>query len=342
MPSREVYEKFLVMGFPVDKLSYLKYDALESNSDLEALFEVLTSVKDSNGNHPVFTANTIMTNPDFDKIRQSGFRDYHYELFTETLKRYPEHDKVMDLYRVGIEKNVFYPQLHGREHLNINRWMKAIQDEKSNARLAFDYGFYDLATSHTKISQDSFVDALNISNTLEIKEHNNSIKEATNLFNAIFGYPSISFIAPCYIWSPELEPLLFDSGIKVLQGNSYQLIPKAGRVNVFQKRLHFTGEKNKNNLRFTIRNCYFEPSSKNYSNNEIYSCLDQIESAFKYHKPAIITSHRINYIGFIDESNRSQGLKMIESLLKQIILQWPDVEFISSAKLFELMDASYG
>jgi hypothetical protein len=302
MPSIEVYNKFLSLGFPVDKLSYLKYDSLESNDDLEALFEVLTTFKDSKGNHPVITANTIMTNPDFDKIRQSGFTEYHYELFTETLKRYPQHDRVFDLYKQGIDLNIFYPQLHGREHLNVNRWMKALQEEKSNIKLAFDYGFYDIGTTHTEISNESFVDTFSLENRNELIQQENSIKEAAQLFKLFFGYDAKTFIAPCYIWRPELEKAFMQNGFRVLQSGPYQLIPEIGRVNSFNKKLHYTGQKSKNNIKYTVRNCFFEPSSKGNPPAEIENCLIQINNSFRHKKPAIITSHRLNYIGLIDLS----------------------------------------
>ncbi|MDZ7634132.1 MAG: hypothetical protein U5L72_06700 [Bacteroidales bacterium] len=34
------------------------------------------------------TANTLLANPDFEKIRETDFAKYHYEIFTDTYKRY--------------------------------------------------------------------------------------------------------------------------------------------------------------------------------------------------------------------------------------------------------------
>jgi len=338
MPSREVYNKFLEMGFPLNTLSYHKYDSLESNSDLESLFQVLTSVKDFKGNHPVITANTIMTNPDFKKIRDSDFTEYHYELFTDTLKRYPEHDKTFELYKAGIANHIFYPQLHGREHLNVNRWMKSLKDKSSNARLAFDFEFYDLGTTATEISKDSFVDTLSLDSFDELKGQESGITEAANLFENTFGYVSKTFIAPCYVWRPEIEPAFKKNGIRIIQSGSYQLIPEIGRVNSFKKRLHYTGEHSENNLKYTVRNCSFEPSSQNHKRDVVDYCLNQLKLSFENRKPAIISSHRLNYIGFIDKSNREENLALLQLLLKEIIARWPDVEFITSEKLNEIMN----
>ena len=339
MPSKKVFDELLSRGLPVDKLSYLKYDSLESNADLESLFDVLTSIKDNNGNYPVITANTIMTNPDFDKIRESGFRNYYYELFTETLRRYPEHDRVFNLYKKGIKQRIFYPQLHGLEHLNVNRWMRAIKNENSNPRVAFDYRFYDISVSHTTITKDSFVDALNASNTEELIEQGSRLKLAFELFNSVFGYSSITFVAPCFIWRPELEFYLQDIGIKNIQSGTYQYIPLFGKLNNYRKKIHYTGEQNKFTQTYTVRNCFFEPSS-NERRNVINKCLMQIETAFKNRKPAIISSHRLNFIGFLDKNNRNDNLDLLRILLKKIRNKWADVEFINSEELARMIKNS--
>ena len=145
MPSIDVYNKLLKLGCAVDMHPFLKYDSLESNTDLQNLFEVLSLYKDFVGNHPIITANTIMANPDFEKIEESGFNEYFYEPFNVTLNKYPDHDKVMNLYSKGIEHGIFFPQLHGLEHLNVNRWMRALKSGNGNASLIFKYQMFDLA-----------------------------------------------------------------------------------------------------------------------------------------------------------------------------------------------------
>lgn len=336
MPSAQVYNKILKLGYPLNKLSYLKYDSLECNSDLESLFEILTSFKDINGNHPVITANTIMTNPDFDKIREMGFASYKYELFTETLKRYPDHEKVFDLYKRGLRENIFYPQLHGLEHININRWMKAIQDEKSNARIAFDHRFCDLSVSHTVITEDSFVDGLNPADERELVEQSDRILLASQLFDEVFGFKSITFVAPCYIWRPELEYYLNNIGIKSIKSGPYQKIPDIGKLNHYKNRIHYTGERNIYSQTYIVRNCFFEPSSIN-NQNLVSRCLKQINVAFKNKKPAIISSHRLNFIGALVRSNRDNNLNLFYKLLSKITETWPEVEFLNSEELSKII-----
>lgn len=89
---------------------------------------------------------------------------------------------------------------------------------------------------------------------------------------------------------------------------------------------------NQYKLTYTVRNCFFEPSSHE-GEDVVESCLNQVEQSFKNRKPAIISSHRINYIGFIQELNRTRNLEFLFSLLNKILKRWPDVEFLTSQDL---------
>ena len=62
-------------------------DALETDDDLCALYDVLARFRDSCGNHPVVTANIIMGNPDFDRIEEEEFSQYFFEPVQTTLSR---------------------------------------------------------------------------------------------------------------------------------------------------------------------------------------------------------------------------------------------------------------
>ncbi|MEZ4841523.1 MAG: hypothetical protein R2821_08445 [Flavobacteriaceae bacterium] len=92
IPSADTIELLKKRGIEIND-PYNLNDSLASEQDLSCLFEVLASFKDSKGNHPVITANTIMANPDFKKIREREFKEYYYELFTDTLQLYPQHHR---------------------------------------------------------------------------------------------------------------------------------------------------------------------------------------------------------------------------------------------------------
>ena len=335
MPSRDVYELLLNKGIRIDNWSYNRYDSLASEADLTALFEVLQSVHDKNGHSAVITANTIVANPDFDKIRASNFREYHYEPFTETLKRYPEHHKSFELWQEGIRAGIFRPQFHGREHLNVYSWLNALKQNVGHIRLAFDYRLFDLSTQ-SAISENSFMQALYCKSADELEFQKHAIIEGLQLFEQIFGYKSKTFIPPCYTYSNELNEIFKNQNVNAFQGGWFHLDPVADNAFKLKKHIHYLGQRNRLKQVYLIRNVAFEPT-ENPGVDWINKALNQIESGFRMFKPAIISTHRINFIGFIDRSNRERNLALFNELLKKIVQKWPDIEFMSSDQLADII-----
>ena len=337
MPSKEVYELLKKAGLRVDEDPYNKYDSLSSEEDITKLFDLLSAFKDKNGNSPVITANCIMVNPDFDKIRESNFQEFHFELFTETLKRYPQHANSFKLWQEGIAKKLIYPQFHGREHINVSRWMKALKENSKDTRLAFENGLFGISTDNTKELRSHYMAALDFDNEEELNNLKLIVKEGLNLFEQVYGFRSASFIAPCYTWNSSLETLLYDSGVKYLKGNFIQAEPAhtAGKIK-YKKHYHYLGQQINHKPYYLIRNCFFEPSQKE-NFDWINYCLKGIDNAFRWHKPASISIHRLNFIGFIDPSNRDRNLPKLKTLLSEILKKYPDVEFMNSAQLGDLI-----
>jgi hypothetical protein len=151
------------------------------------------------------------------------------------------------------------------------------------------------------------------------------------LFVDTTGVTPRSFIANCYIWDDPVEEVLSELGIRTLQGIIYQDIGQGKN-----KRKHFTGQKNGLNMYYTVRNAFFEPSI-DANVDWVNECLSRVKIAFRWQKPAIISSHRVNFIGSIDKSNREKNLLSFQALLALIVKQWPDVEFIHSGELAEVI-----
>jgi len=85
----------------------------------------------------------------------------------------------------------------------------------------------------------------------------------------------------------------------------------------------------------------FEPSSRKYT-DPVGSCLKEIAIAFAWNKPAIICSHRVNFIGSVDLNNRIRNIGLFKQLLFEIIKKWPEVEFMSSDNLGMYISSSLG
>lgn len=323
-PSKVIVNYFEKSKIDVSKSIY-KNDALESQTDLEMLFDVLLKHKGSDGQPAVLTANAIMANPDFKKIKESDFQNYFWEPFYTTFQHYPEHENNLSLWKKGMELGVFQPQFHGREHVNIHRWMSALKENSERVRELFNFG-----TTFSGIADYSFMESFDWNSPEEVETHKKILAEGLAVFEATFGFASKSFIAPCYTLDSKLNSFLASQGIEWMQGTRSQLQP-TGAFNRYTLIRHSFGQES-NGLRYNVRNCFFEPSMLP-SKNWVDSCLAQIQTAFLFSKPAVICSHRINFIGFINEKNRVRGLQDLDNLLKKIVKKWPDVIFISTDQL---------
>ncbi len=324
------------MGYRVETDPFMKYDALASEEDLEALFQVLSSVKDHRGNPARLTANCVMGNPDFDRIRESGFREYHFERFTETMKRYPKHSGSFELWKQGMEAGIFHPQYHGREHVNVPHWMDDLEAGNSLVRQAFDLNMLSISSEPVE-KPITYMESMEYRTDQQKDIIAASLLEGMEVFTEIFGWVPESFIGTCYTWSSDHSRMLGEKGIRYLQGIPLQRQPRTGgKRQRYRHTFHYTGQKNRAGQRYLVRNAYYEPSIDPVK-YDMASCMHRLKIAFDWKRPAIIGSHRLNYIGFIDEENRKLNLEGLERLLKEMLRRWPDIEFVSSDQLGQIL-----
>ncbi|HKL03040.1 MAG TPA: hypothetical protein VJ911_05170 [Cryomorphaceae bacterium] len=339
MPSRKAYEAMVGKGLGVEQSKYDQFDSLERKEDLEALADVLQKFKDSRGNSPVFTTNMVLGNPDFDAIEEKDFQQYAFESFYESYEKYYG-QSLEQTWSRGIADGFFYPQFHAREHLNVPLWMKDLKDGNKSTRLAFSHRFLGLKTKTSSLYQKNYLAAYRAENPLEFTQMMEIAKDGFKLFEKTFGFPSKTFIACNYIWPKAMEEALLPAGVKVFQSQRAQLDPQFQKGGKLKIRRKFTGQRNSYRQLFTVRNVRFEPYLRNSATKEVNSAFSEIQRSFFWKKPAIISSHRINYVGNMSESHRSENMEALHTLLTKIKKNYPEVEFMNSAKLAEIVAKS--
>ena len=323
------YQKDVLKGDVFDQI-----DSLATPEDLSLLFDVLYKFKDSKGRHPIVTADTVVANPDFKKIYDSGFREYFYEPFTTTLQKYRGCENSFVLWREGINHGIFYPQFHGREHLNIPMWLNALRNDYSGIRKTFSMNAWQSSVRVDEDERRFIVRTFNYKNEEELSFMKDSIIDGLNLFEKIFGFRSESFMAPCYCWGNEIEKVLHQNGVDMLQSGWIQVLPLLEQGKKIKR--HYMGERNSIGQIYTIRNVTFEPSVI-YKSDWIDFVLSQINRAFRWNKPAIISMHRVNCVGAIKKVNRDNNLRLLEALIRRILHKFPNVEFLTSNELGRLI-----
>ena len=270
MPSLKAFNnasKALVDLKSGDASRYNLYDTLATKDDLTALFEILCTVRDKNNKPAIFTPVSLVANPDFDKIKSSDFQDYFYEPFTETLKRYNREDAV-SLWKEGIESRLFVPQFHGREHLNVQVWLRSLQKKDSHTLLAFEHRMWGFKNS----GPVSYQAAFDLEYPSEIEYQKTVIKEGIQLFNSLHGYKATFFVPPNGPFNIQLEESTFQSGIKYISTSKIHKEPQGNGK--FKKRIYWLGKKNQFGQRYITRNAFFEPSLS--GKDWVDSCLYDI------------------------------------------------------------------
>jgi len=340
MPSISSFEKLKDKGLDLISLDAGRYnqnDTLASKNDLEGLFDILSSIKDRNGNNCVFTAVSVVANPDFERIKNSDFQKYFYEPFTETLKKYEGREGSFELWKEGIERRIFVPQMHGREHLNVIAWMRALQNGDRQTRLAFNEGVWGFVSDKNTLPNTDFQAAFLFSEPWELGYHESVINEGLDLFEKLFGYRAEYFVPPNGAFNNHLNHILRKNGIKFRSASKIQFEPFSNGKT--KKVFHWLGQKEENGIRYITRNCFFEPSQ--LGKEWVDSCLNDIAIAFRWHKPAIVSSHRVNYIGGLNMKNRNNGLTQLKRLLQTIQENWPDVLFLTTPELGKLIQPNF-
>ena len=337
MSTKEDFNKLISLGFDFSDSHYLNYDCMESNDDLEMLFHVLSKHKDASGRSPVITGVNVVANPDFERIKANDFRKYEYELFPETCKKYSGRDRVYDLWKEGKSKRLIVPVFHGREHLNVRRWMKMLQNNDKTIHTVFDFG---IPYINKKISGEKMPDlraAFDIDDIQDLFFLKDVIINGLNEFENLYGFRPKYFMPANGLFNNTLETVLNDHGIFYIGTDRINHEPRGNSQ--YKKHYRFLGYKNSFGQLYLTRNCFFEPSSWVHNKNKdwVNDCLKEIEIAFRWKKPATISSHRVNFTGSIHPENRANGLKKLNLLLAQIIKKWPEVEFMTSEELGQLV-----
>ena len=335
LDSKKARENMTKSGLQI-RSNFDKFDTLESRQDLEALFEVLISVKDKNNSHAVFTPFSVPCNLDFESIVKNNFSKIELEILPTTYGKlenyYPSVYKgAWELWKQGINDNILLPQFHGREHFNYHTIDKRLKESDKELLVAIKNRSltgltlrpnetpFSVAFSYNNFSENTFLESV--------------ITDGLNKFEEVFGYKTTSFMPPSATISSCHHKLLSIYGVKSIDTYAYKTHSYSESIE--KKEFRWLGKQVEDlDMIFVVRNAVFEPAQES---NAIEKCKSMIDAAFRMNKPAIVSSHRINFVGFIDESIRNNSLLELKKLLKWVVNKYPDVEFMGMDSLQKLI-----
>jgi hypothetical protein len=334
MPGRKTWERLLAAGIRVDQSPYDRLDCLENRSDFESLMNVIDSHRDHVGRPAVFTFNTILGNPDFEAIERDQFKEFHHQKFFDTYRRnYGEN--LESEWTKAIHSGLIRPQFHGMEHLNVPLWMRDLNEGIPETLLAFRNRFYGLTTRTSSVRQKNYLAAFWTECSKDLESTLRRLSEGLVMFKDTFGYESRTFIACNYVVPKQAQLVLLEYGVGMLQGQRGQFVPCGNKPGGCIERW-FTGKQCENGLLRSVRNVTFEPF-EDCSQDWLSGALNQIRQSFLCRRPAIISTHRANYVSGMSTLNRDRNLKLLDRLLNEVRRRWPEVEFLSSDQLLDEM-----
>lgn len=313
-----------------------KLDALDTKQDFEQLFEALSSVKNQNGRSAIFSPYAMTCNIDFEATMESGV--LVKETLDATYRRLEQEqpkafEGAFDLMKEGISKNLIRPQFHGTLHLNENL-INALLKEK-NEKLMSILGNKSLVgiSSHKDFPNVSSTHSYAFHDPAEIENHKKDIIHGLDAFEKVYSYRSLTFNPPAQRLHKDLFQIALDNGVIGLdKPRTYKRHLGNG---IYEDEKNLTGVDKSGSYVNFVRNCVFEPNDRKI--DWVNYTFEQIKAAFFWKRPAIVSSHRVNFAGHIDPENRKMGLDMLKKLLKKVVAAYPDVEFIAIDDLCQVI-----
>jgi hypothetical protein len=324
--SKSALERLLSKGILSAQGAYDR-ETLENAQDLSVLSETLASVRDVAGQSAVFTCFVNTANPDFEKIRESGFEEYFWETTSQTLAKRGDHGEVHAAWRAGRGAGLLDVEYHGREHLQVKLWLEHLRTSPK-VRAAFDEGCYSVPVASVPPIARGFRAAYFFASEEEIPALEKIVVTGAQIFAEEFGRKPVVFCPPNNVFHPRLYAAVKQAGCKCIIRHTRNVQPdgKGGATTVWgQAGVAEAG------LTWYGRNALFEPEQGFGVNHT----LNQIRSAFAWGVPAIISTHRVNYAGGIDPAVRDRGAAALTELLTRIRSTWPDARFLSSRSLLD-------
>ena len=337
--SREALER--LGGAALDLSSSFDHlDTVETRQDLEALFAVLDSVRDGRGRPAIFTAYAMSANPDFGRILENG-ENYYYETVSETFSRLSSeqalaYDGAWALWQEGIAKRLIQPQFHGREHLNIDLFEHKLREKSPDLMANLANKSLAGIASDPAMPGVGFTHAFGLNDRSQLERHREILRDGLELFEKVWGFRSITFTPPAQTLHPSLLSIAEEGGVVSID-KPLRCVRAIGD-GTERREINRSGRQRGQDHVTVVRNVVFEPN-KDMGFDPVERAMQQISAAFRWHKPAIVSSHRVNYCGHIDESNRQRGLDALGVLLQRITQRWPEAEFESVDQIVEQMDS---
>lgn len=300
---------------------------LESTADVKALADLLLDHRGGDGLPPVWQANTVMANPDYPRLSAAS-RDPSSLPLVE-LPGMPgrwTRPGLWDEVRRATDAGVWWVELHGLHHLPESAWLAALRRGDGDARRALEQESPVCAA----------VEASGEYDPSEPSDHRRrDLERAVARFRTLTGRVPRSFCPPDYRWDESLEAEAERLGVTTFQGKAEQAgspFPQLRRLLIGLRWPHVRG------ARFYMPpRTAFEPCGpgEGRTSAAIETALRCARGAWKRARPAVLSSHRLNYV-HLDPEWSKRGRDALHELLAALCRE--GATFLTDAEVRALVE----
>ncbi len=291
---------------------------LEDSTDVAELASVLAKYLDRDSNPAVFQANYITSSL---QSTPSGWMEYDIPDLHPAYQR----PGMWDAVNSAIEAGVWVPELHGSWHYNPLQ-MKSSVDGNSQLEKLNNAGV---------LLFPECMSAFELGLEADRKVVEDNLERSIDNFTDYFGMMPSSVIAPDYVWYRDDENLWKSVGLRAVQAKRGQRRPNQNKytghvMKMFERGIRRISEKK---LCYIERNCRLESLQHKDHDATIFSCYDEVLTSWNRGQPAVVETHRINFVS-TDSVLQNIGLSSLDKLLSKLEAQ--DVIWLCDDEIAQL------
>jgi hypothetical protein len=294
---------------------------LESTGDVTAVCDLLQRHRDSTGRPACLAANFILANVDFGRIAADRFRKLYLLPLTEGLPGNWSRPGLFAAYQRGITDGVFYPGLHGLTHFCRPMVEHALEQNGERAALLrklwqaeTPYIFWRMPwIGHEYCKPENPEKGF-----LKPEIQDAMIREAADIFSALFSRAPISACAPGYRANQDTRVAWGRHGVRVAQSG-----PGGGALPCMDE----------HGLLTLSRTLDFEPALAEPS---LATVMQLARESVDRGAPLIVSIHSINFHSTV-RNFRDPTLRALDVFLSALEAKYPDLLYVHDADLYEIV-----
>jgi len=299
--------------------SHLNYYGQETADDLAALYKVLSSHRDSAGNHPILECNFILANVDFEHVVASGFERLPLKPIHEGPPWPWKRPGLLEAYREGIRQQYIYPALHGVTHFCYPAVKRIIREHSGRGELLRNLLQIGTPQAYQFSPWVGYEFRDPETGWLSFAAQANAVAQGAAMFRKTFERSPLSACAPGYRANAATFRAWGKAGIKVVQnGPGLNVPPFIGRHRLLH--LH--------------RNVPFEPAiDPEYFTVE--RAFQAAQRSVETGQPIIVCTHSVNFHSTL-RNFRDLTLERLDQLLSRLENAFSDLLYIHDEDLWDI------